>query len=231
MEPETPPAFSFDDPTAKSAADEILGAMPEPQQHAIDEHLRQTAEAENNAERDAAGVAFDPALHTGTKLKSGLWRTRKNPGTGGASVIGTPRKKSGASEPISPEVQQRSEAEAQARAAGIVAAQMTVLIGQTIGGEEWAAKESPYDEKQMLAGAYGDYFVSKNVTDFPPGIALCLALTMYAAPRFTQPVTRSRLSKVKTWIAAKIANRKLAREAKKRGISVDELRKEMGLEK
>lgn len=34
-------------------------------------------------ERDSAGTRFDPAIHTGTKLKSGEWRTKRNPGKSG----------------------------------------------------------------------------------------------------------------------------------------------------
>lgn len=34
------------------------------------------ASSENDGQRDAAGTLFDPARHTGTKVKSGLWRMK-----------------------------------------------------------------------------------------------------------------------------------------------------------
>lgn len=35
-----------------------------------------SASSENDGQRDAAGTLFDPARHTGTKVKSGLWRMK-----------------------------------------------------------------------------------------------------------------------------------------------------------
>lgn len=44
------------------------------------------ASSENEGQRDAAGTLFDPARHTGTKVKSGLWRMKtglsRGPGEG-----------------------------------------------------------------------------------------------------------------------------------------------------
>lgn len=204
-----------------SVADSILGAQPEPQQHAIDQHLNEQREATENAPVDSAGEPFNPAIHTGTTLKNGTWRRKKNAGPRAAGgTVGTSSKRKATSEPVDDSAAQM---EAQARAAGAMAAASVFMIGAAIGGEEWHPRSEPVNEPEMMTKAFGDYFVAKGVNDFPPGVALTLALGMYAAPRFVMPKTRTRVQRFKDWIAIKILTRRL----KKKGFSEPEIKAEI----
>lgn len=203
--------FSFDE-SSSGAAEQILGSMPDVQQHAIEQHEQQAAEAAANVEKDDAGTPFDPAIHTGTKLKNGTWRLRKaakNPG----STVATPRGKKNAAQPA--EDNSAAEKLAAANAAGAMAAASVFMLGRAFGGKEW---EPTPQEVEMQSAAWGAYFVAKDVTDFPPGMALCIALGAYAGPRFQMPETKKKMGRVKTWIALRIARNRLRKELKKRGI-------------
>lgn len=237
-------SFSFDDDAGlDTAAENLVDKMPDPSEEAITamgsaipqdapaptvtaapvEPPRSTVDHPMNGKRDKNGILFDAGRHTGSMLKNGSWRERKKR----TSTV------SAGPAPVDPSIaaaQQSELLKQQSRAAGIAAAHLTFMSCVAVGGREWQPRDIPLDERATLEQAYGDYFMAKNITDFPPGVALAIALTMYAAPRFVMPETRTRLSKVKTWFAARIANAKLKREAKKRGIGVDELRKEMGLQ-
>lgn len=217
------PEFTLEVPEAVAAAgDAILSVMPEPQQHAIAQHESEQQEAEDNAQRDANGEAFNPAIHSGSLLKNGTWRRKKSAGPNTSARAGTigRGKRSNATVGDAP-AQPDNSAEVSARAAGIAAAGAVLMIGVAVGGEEWQPRKDPIDEREMLTGAFGDYFVAKGVTDFPPGVALFLALSMYAAPRFTMPQTRTRMQRFKDWIAIKV----LTRRMKKKGASQEDIAK------
>lgn len=206
-------SFSFDDEAAEGAASQILGQMPEPQEHAIQQHETQAAIEAANVELDDEGTPFDPAIHTGTKLKNGTWRKRK--AAGGNSPRSRVARPRGESVELSPEQQQASALETQARAAGAAAAATLFMMGQMLGGPEW--KPEP-EEIELQTKAWGDYFVAKGHTDFPPGLALTVAIVGYAGPRFMMPETQSRVSKAKGWITLRLTKWKINREYKKRGI-------------
>lgn len=63
---------------------------------------------------------------------------------------------------------------------------------QTILGPAWAPNP---DEKTRIEQATTDYCASQGFSDIPPGVALIIALGMYAAPRFADPETRGRIRK------------------------------------
>lgn len=216
MPPENPPAFSFDENSA-DAAEQILGTMPEVQQHAIDQHETQTREAAANVEKDSDGVPFDATIHTGTKLKSGQWRKRKVAGNPG-STVAAPRGKKNAAASTPEADASAAEKIASANAAGAMAAASVFMLGRAFGGKEW--EPSP-QEVEMQAQAWGAYFLAKDITDFPPGMALCIAIGAYAGPRFQMPETKKKMGKVRNWIALRIARRKIRAEFKKRGIEAN----------
>lgn len=60
-------------------------------------------------------------------------------------------------------------------------------------GEEWATSES---ENEFMVNAWRSYYEANEITDFPPGIALTLAMGSYFAVRMTKPKTSSKLKKV-----------------------------------
>lgn len=211
MDPENTPSpeFSFDSSVADVGA-EILDKMPDVQEHAVAAHEAKEAEAEANVECDSAGVAFDTALHTGTKLKDGTWRKRKNPGAPG-SFVAAPRARKSAAVNAAP----AADPNAEAVATGTVIATLFLGACQSIGGDEW---EPTQHERDFQTAAWQAYCVAKNMKELSPGWALCIALGSYAGPRLVKPKTAARIGRVKTWFAVRIAKWKINRELKKRGI-------------
>lgn len=200
-------------PDAEQHAAEIAAQSPDVQQHAIDEAERQRKEADAQIPVDSKGTKFDAAKHTGTKLKSGEWRMKR-----GASTLAAPRTKK--TEAITGTVLSADQI-AQSRAAGAAAAAMMFSSCTMLFGDEWqprSEKECGFDEKNLMGQAFGDYFVAKGVTDFPPGVTLAFMTLGYITARFSMPKTRSKLSRFKSWLALRIAKRKLIKEFKKRGI-------------
>lgn len=199
----------------------LVEDMPEVQQHAIDQEAEQQAEkiAEHtgpDAPKDKNGATFDPAIHkvdkqgnpTLTKLGNLILKPGRKAGksTTGASVVNTP-----GSAPTDPAIQKRAES----RAAGVASANLILMLGVGIGGDEWQPRvdeKQGLNEKTMLEGAFGDYFEATGKTDIPPGMALTVAIGAYALPRFTMPKTQSRVGIFKKWITKKIANRRLKKE-------------------
>jgi hypothetical protein len=203
----------------------ILDDAPPPQEHAIEsaasEVVLELPPLQDVAPVDAmravlgalddGGEAWNPEIHAtgadgaGVKTAKGLWRKRRGIGT---SRVGAPSQRAGA--PVA------SVDDTQSRAAGTACAHTVFMMGRVIGGEEWAPRiDAERNEVAMMEKAWGDYFVAKGYTEFPPGIALSMALTAYAAPRFTMPVTQSRAVKFKQWAVGKYIGWKAKRENKR----------------
>lgn len=215
-----PLAFDVDSALAgvgvDSVAESIMETAPEPQPHVIEQHA---AREEGGPALDAAGVPFDPNIHAknalgeGVKTATGLWRRRRGTGsTRGTSYV--------ASAPAGPSAQDQA-----AMAAGVALSQMTFLIGQVIGGAEWAPRKIAddagkvvLDEDSMLTDAYTKYCATKGILDVPPGVALTFALVCYAAPRLAMPETQHRVGTLKGWLSMRIAKWRVKRELRKRGI-------------
>jgi len=49
------------------------------------------------------------------------------------------------------------------------------------------------DERKAVAEAYRDYFKASGIGDIPPGVALAIALSIYALPRAMEPEPRNRI--------------------------------------
>lgn len=195
-------------PEVKNIAEELLADMSLPQQHAIDTASEiQDAEipatdSSQSSETDAAGESWNPELHAtgatggGVKTAKGTWRRRRGAGAArSGSIVGARR---AGVPPLA------SVNDVQARAAGVACAHTLFMVGSALGGPEWQPRnDAEHAETKMMETAFGDYFVATGRTEFPPGLALTLAISAYAMPRFTMPVTRSRLTRVKQWAAAK----------------------------
>lgn len=202
-------------PGVEDHAAAIAEQAPAIQQHAIDEAERQRTETDSQIPVDSKGVKFDPKIHTGSKLKSGEWRMRK-----GASSLGKPSAKK-STEAKTGELILTAEQEGKARMAGAAAASMMFASLTQFFGDEWqprSEREAGFDERKLMSDAFGDYFVAKNISDFPPGITLAFVTMGYFCARLNMPKTKEKVSRFKTWIALRIAKRKLKKEFAKAGI-------------
>lgn len=198
-------------------ADELADTMPEPSPHAIAaEKEKESAKRAAWADyRDAAGNPFDPDLHVtdseGAPVLTKTGKLRRRPGRKSADSKKPGGRVGGLSVPDDSARRLRE----QARANGIAAAQATFTLGVAIGGTEWAPMrddERGIDERAYMESAYAEYFEAKGLQDIPPGVALTIALTSYAAQRFTMPKTQTRMQRAKEWIAKKIAARKVRKK-------------------
>jgi hypothetical protein len=182
-----------------SITSDLVGAMPEPQPHAI-EQARQDA---GDVIADKFGHTFDPAQHAtnadGTPKLTPTGRFAKISKAARPSKLNVPGTASATPTPA-------QSKEVAARAGGKGAANLLIALCVGMGGEEWlprADAKSGQNEKEVLEAVFGDYFVATGKTDLPPGWALAAGLSMYALPRFAMPTTRSRVTRVKAWVAAK----------------------------
>lgn len=196
-----------------SITDNLTSTMPEVQEHAIEEEQRQEDEKRSQWAdlTDNKGNNFDPAIHRtdkeGNPSLSPKGKLMLKPGRKAGAVIG---KKSVVSAlPLVDEAEQKRQS---ARMAGIAMANSLITLGTLVGGEEWQpVKNDEYgvDEKNHLENAFSDYCETKNIDDFPPGIALTIAVSGYILPRFTMPKTKAKVTKSGNIIKKWWVNRKL----------------------
>lgn len=197
-------------------ADELLSEMPAPQPSAMQSPTEENNESKSVGNRDSQGTAWNPEIHAqgadgkGVLTAKGEWRRRRGASkrssvVGGASTL-----------PAVPPADVQL-----ARAAGVACAHSILMMGSLLGGAEWQPRilessdgKVQLNEAEMMEKAFGDYFVAKGKTEFPPGVALAMALSAYVMPRFTMPQTRTRLQKVKEWAAAKYAKWKVRKQPK-----------------
>lgn len=198
-QPDNKPAADQDH-GAESFIQEQLATMPEPQPHAIEAARAEAAQAPQ-----AAGEVFDAAIHAtnqdGTpKLKSDGTFARKRGRKAGASILNAPKPKDNAANS-----QQPATAETQAAALGIASANLVILCGMMVGGKDFAPDEKNallgVPDKEMLEGAFRDYYVATGKQDLPPGLTLCVAILAYAAPKFSRPTVLERFKKFGAWVS------------------------------
>jgi len=90
----------------------------------------------------------------------------------------------------------------------VLTVQTIIILGHSIGGEEWTAEEA---EKFAMVTAWEAYYRAKGTIDLPPWIGVLIATGAYAMPRVSKPNTRTRLTalfsgvssflkRVKTWL-------------------------------
>jgi hypothetical protein len=206
--------------TVESIASELIGEKPGVSEHAIAAHGARTAA---NADKDKDGNAFNPAIHAvnadGSPRKTTTGRYALKRGKK-AGVVEAP--KATAKGIVIPGAAPGANAkEQEARAGGVGAANLLLMVSVAIGGQEWQPikdDKTGRDEKMMLETAFGDFFVSQGWQDLPPGWALAAACGMYALPRFAMPQTRTRMQRIKEWAFAKIGSWRARRGAKRRGV-------------
>jgi hypothetical protein len=205
----------------EAIAETLAESMPGVNEHAIaHEAMVEQEKAEQWAElRDKNGDTFNPSIHRTTKDGEPLLSSKGN------LVLRSGRKKGGESKPKSivggvSAYTQNSEPEItpqmQARATGKAAANILITLGVQFGGEEFypiKRDEIGVDEKASLEKAFADYFEATGRTDFPPGVALSIAVAGYIAPRLTMPKTRTRMERFKLWVATKWSNRKIRKQS------------------
>lgn len=212
--------------TADSTADvekiaaDLASSMPEVQDHAVAQAVVEQ-QAAQNATTDKEGKPFDSAIHTvgadgkGVFTVRGTW-AQKRGRKAGAPATPTVARSSMNSASVVPSAQiAQQQQEAQSRAAGVAAAELLFMCGKMIGGEEWEPMQNKtigMDERTMMHGAFGDYFIASGVKDIPPGAALTFCIIAYVAPRFAMPKTQTRYQKVKGAVTTWWINRKLRKE-------------------
>lgn len=198
--PENDKKSSGENELANSLVDNVEGAFVPPE---VDEEIAKNANEINNPQIDpenvdADGIVFDPDLHATDKA-----------GNPSKTKTGKFRKKKGVSSVAAKDAKKIDEAIKDANAVRMTAnaaSAMLIQSGCMFFGDEWLPQTQPHDEKAMLDNAFHDYFQAKEIKDFPAGVALSIAIFAYAAPRFTQPKTRSRFEQIKDKVTASYLN-------------------------
>ena len=176
------------------------------QEHAIEQESLNENEklAQYSHLKDVQGNSFDPAIHKVNKAGEPTVSPRgsliKKPGRKPTANSASGSRTSSVVGGVQNVTTNQQNEKMQARAAGMMAANLMLQIGIVAGGEEWHPRydeQTGLNEKGMLEQAFGDYFEATGKTDIPPGMALTVAIGAYALPRFTMPKTQSRLSKLK----------------------------------
>lgn len=204
---------------AASIAALLVSEQPDVQPHAIEQAETERAAG---AVQDKFGTPFNESVHAknpdGTPRKTvrGAWALKRgNKGKDAKPVAAS----NGIVLPGAPSAMSVKEQES--RAAGAGAANLMFALAVGLGGTDWQPRvdeKTGQNEKVMLEHAFGEYFVSKQWGDLPPGLALCAALSMYVLPRFAMPATRSRMQRFKEWCASKYGAWKARRMARRRGV-------------
>lgn len=206
------------DAISESIGDE----SPTPNLGAIeaDKNEAESAKAEYAHLRDADGNPFDPDIHVtqadGSPSLTKRGKLRKRPGRKAGQSSGTTASASRLKTPEGGTAEVTMRQRQQARMSGAAAANALIMLGVTVGGDEWqpiANRAEGIDEREQLQIAFGDYFEAKGMNDIPPGVALSIAVVAYAAPRFTMPKTQSKFQRFRENVAAWIAKRRMRKNA------------------
>lgn len=213
---------------ADALAQGLIEGMPEPSEHAIAQYLEEQAGLENAPEIvDSNAEKFNPEIHAVNAdgspkfTATGAFAKKRGRRSGAVSVLNAAGDKGQSAKPDTAAVMRANKQ----AAAGSAAANMLIMLGMVLGGEEWQPLKNEkigLDEKANLETAFQDYFTASNLEDLPPSFALGIAVLGYALPRFTMPKTQARTAtlwgKAKAWWA----NRKL----KKHGLKAEPIKEE-----
>jgi hypothetical protein len=200
-------------------ADDLTNSMPEVQQHAIEQESLNEKEklAQYSHLTDVDGNSFDPSIHKTNKAGEPTTST-KGKLIKKAGRKASPQKTSSFVGGQGAQQSQREVQNGQARASGIMTANLLLQVGIVMGGEEWypqTDEASGLNEKSMLENAFADYFQATGKTDIPPNIALIVAVGAYVLPRFTMPKTKTRVQSLFGGIKKWFINRKLRKHGLK----------------
>ena len=112
----------------------------------------------------------------------------------------------------------------QAAVTGVVSASLLINVSMMLGGDDFAPvlnTEHGIDEKKALESGFTDYFIATGKTDFPPGVALTLVVSMYILPRLTKPKVQSAIKakggKIYTWWHERKARKLKTKQEKENG--------------
>ena len=140
----------------------------------------------SNTPTDNKGVAFDPSIHKtyddGSPKFSRTGNLMRKKGFGGSS--------SGANNVYDEDKAYRHAAQ---QASGLF-----ISLGSVFTSEFVPNPKSSQDKKDkaMLDLGFENYFRAHDVADFPPGIGLCVAMFMYAAPRLQGQEAQSKIQRI-----------------------------------
>lgn len=226
--PAAPVAPNVDSTPSTVQVNDVAAALileqPAVQPHAI---AQAQADAVSQAGKDVNGDIFNAGVHAANADGSprlttgGAFAKKRGRKAGNASTVPADGSKvviPGAASTGAPKLTK----EQLARRGGTGAANLLLMVGVGLGGDEWQPRKDDkigLDEKAMLESAFGDYFVANEYADLPPGWALTAAIGMYALPRFGMPKTQTRLQRVKSWIGAKYVQWKARRAGLKVHVS------------
>ena len=206
---ETPETKPEEKPVSvTSDADSIVSTLiekaPEVSEHVVAQEQVKISEEQATAEQFPG---FDPEIHetdeNGHPISSakrpGEWRKKRGRRTtsNNASSSSTKAKPSQLGNLHANIPDHTAE-----KMAGQAAANSLIMLGITFGGDEWhpvVMPEHGINEQRNLEKAFSDYFIHKGIKDFPPGVALSLAVVGYMAPRFAAPKTKTKLQKIAIW--------------------------------
>lgn len=149
--------------------------------------------AQASAEQDAAGVPFNPRLHTGHKTTKGLWRRKTRAGraepaaTGTASPaprrIGSPPPDAQAPLGAAPfGVGGPGDSDLAFRTTALVTVSSLTGALTMVAGPAWKASK---DEHDGMVEAWTAYFKARGISDVPPEILLAMAMSGYVFKRIT----------------------------------------------
>lgn len=143
----------------------------------------ENATQNDNLAKDKLGNTFDPNVHAtdadGNAKYNKDGTLRRKRGRQSGQSIGSPNTSN------------------LYREAATATTQATFIMGQAIGGDEFAPivnVEQGIDEPQMMINAWVEYYKSKGITQVPPWLGLAIAYTAYVGPRLTKPTVKSRLA-------------------------------------
>lgn len=154
--------------------------------------------------RDSNGEQFDPGKHAADDR-----------GRPKFTKTGKFRKKRGANFGPTRPVEATTE-RAIAYQLGHASAEAVFMLGGIVFGEDGAPEkdeETGEDERKQMQDAWASYYLLTGKTDIPPGLAIAMVCSVYAARRIPRPKVQSRFKRFTNWIKLKIAERKINRES------------------
>lgn len=207
------------DSSVASLVDESIDALPRVNEQVLAAMNAGGSDEDSTTEKkvDSAGVEFNPEIHSGTQTATGKWRKKK--GATNSILAGKPKEET----QQEPGAQSEQVLRAKAAMIGTAGANALFMMGQALGGEEWApisinkegvVKIEEYDEREMMEKAIADWAFASGKTEVSPNMGLMVALTAYMLPRFRMPKTQTKMKSAKEWLASKYLNWKLKRKGK-----------------
>lgn len=211
---ETPPQTEIGNDQAANVGAigaSLLDAMPEVQDHAIEQEQARQAEISDAYKGlvDKNGTEFDPSIHKTKKdgsptiSKTGKLMLKPNaskPSENSTKTASASTTQNASQVSENSEKTEMSEGDQQrCTALGKVSANMIFACGRMLGGEEWQPiRQKGYDEVAAMEQAFADYYIASGKSEMSAGTALTMAIGSYALPRFTMPKTKEKIKKYST---------------------------------